>query len=1759
MKKWMVVTVVFGLFAATLFAELGASFSDKTYHDVPLGEETKKNNIWRVSQHENISQSYTFTSYENWLRIKPSSGTLTYQNDNDYIDIYIDTSKISNVKPLHKYTATVKLTSTDPAWSTYYRTVTVWTAEEDSAIFVTPSSRDFGSIEIGSSSDKTFTVENIGGGDLVGSVSVSSPFSVVSGGSYDLSGGETKSVTVRFSPASEGAASKTASFSGGGGKTATVSGTGIAPPGPEVSAYVADKSFLLSEGEILTSNNIWHVRNIGDIGSSLTYSLGKVHESPLGGNSDWLTISPSSGSLTKSGSSHPIDYIDLTANAASLTSGIYICTVNLTCNDPVNPGPFPRTVTLTVDPPPGPDWDITESDFIELPPYEPGQYPLFSVTVKNIGNQSAPASKLKAESSDRDTGNDYYSALIDVPSLDVNEEVTLQVPVRVGAFTEILVPKFTANAENLSERNAANNESGIIIAVTRVKGSRAQGNTEEKTGFSGDPVNTATGNFVHHSTDLSIPSRSLDFSFTRYYNSQSAVVTSLGRGWRHSFMYEMDLINTNYPGVIYPDGHSDYWHRAGDEYLPHFPRVFGSFESVVSGWKLTQKDLTVYQFDSAGKITSYADKNGNAVSFSYSGADLVSVTDPAGRALSLTYSSGKLSEVRDWTGRDIDFVYSGDHLAQVTDAKNNTIGFGYDAGSRLDQITDQRGTNVLSLVYDSLGRATSQADGNGGVTAFEYDQPSAFSTRITGPLGHQTTHVHNESYQLLQVVDELGRTVSYTYDAMIGLRDSIEDKAGYSTDFDYDSKGNLLRTDYPDGTFETYAYNAKSLPISHVNQGSNTTTWAYDSQGNVTSEINELGFVRSWTYNGFGQKLVETDRTGAATTFTYDGAGRLTRVEDADGVGEEYGYDALWRRTTVADDRSNVTTTVYNSDDSVAEVQREIGSVQFTYDALGNLLTEQDANGNITTYEYDGNSKRTKEMLPNSLGTKVFVFDAANRLLSIVDGRGNVWTKVYYDDGRLHKEIDPLLNETVTTYDSRGNVLTQIDGSGKMLTYTYDSMNRRLTAKDGENNTASFEYGALGQKTRTVDPEGNETEYRYDSASRLSSVCQKGETSADDATTSYAYDNENRLRTVTDAESSVWENRYSSAGRRTKRIDGLSREVSFSYDDAGNLSQVTHPNADWETYAYDKNNRRVGLSYNDGRSATFAFDDSGNTTQVVDWTGTTTYNYDNVNRLVSVNDSYGKVVQYGYDLAGNRTSISYPTVGEAAYLYDARNGLQSVTDWDANTFSYSLDGAMRITGRIFPNGVSASYGYDNAGRLTSLVYAKDSSTLLSYALGLNSNGSPVSITSSGLPVAEAVYNKTLNYNHDAAHQMVSSGDSDYSYDSRGAMTEREQPAGLETDFEFSPDGMLKRYSSVDGTDVQNIFDSAKQRLSSTRNETETRYVLDRQKGMANVLLETSDVGSATRYFLHGDQTLAMYSNSGDMTHCYLSDPFGNVVALTDSSGGVTDTYRYDPSGQTIGSTGSTDNPYKFVGALGVMEEPAGLYFMRARYYDSEQGRFVSVDPVEGETINPATLHRYLYGINNSYTYADPHGEFVITGSLIALSAVSGVFDLGTYLFTADDANWRDATASFLGGASKPAVATAAFFGTGNFLAAGMAAGAVDEGLTYAFGELGEDDYSWEKQVSAMGQGALTGGLSWMGADSATLPFGASLSDEKSPRTFNADNNPFIPNPDTRQNHVFETSTSRPDNPSLASPSKRPNNEPRTPREDVKKLETNAKH
>ena len=115
----------------------------------------------------------------------------------------------------------------------------------------------------------------------------------------------------------------------------------------------------------------------------------------------------------------------------------------------------------------------------------------------------------------------------------------------------------------------------------------------------------------------------------------------------------------------------------------------------------------------------------------------------------------------------------------------------------------------------------------------------------------------------------------------------------------------------------------------------------------------------------------------------------------------------------------------------------------------------------------------------------------------------------------------------------------------------------------------------------------------------------------------------------------------------------------------------------------------------------------------------------------------------------------------------------------------------------------------------------------------------------------------------------------------------------------------------------------------------------------------------------------------------LADRLGSIDTLTDKDGNVVDKRTFDSFGRVLSqSNPSISFRYGYTGRERDLE--SGLDFYRARYYDSNVGRFISVDPM-GFGAGDTNLYRYVG--NNATNYTDPSGNFAF---LLPLAYAAGV-------------------------------------------------------------------------------------------------------------------------------------------------------------------------
>ncbi len=419
----------------------------------------------------------------------------------------------------------------------------------------------------------------------------------------------------------------------------------------------------------------------------------------------------------------------------------------------------------------------------------------------------------------------------------------------------------------------------------------------------------------------------------------------------------------------------------------------------------------------------------------------------------------------------------------------------------------------------------------------------------------------------------------------------------------------------------------------------------------------------------------------------------------------------------------------------------------YSYDGLGNLAGLTDENSHTTLNGFDALDEPVTKTLPDQTLTETRQYDAAGNLASLTHFN-NVTTSYTYDAlNRLLSRATPGESPVSFTYTPTGKRATMQDGSGT-TTYSYDPLDR-LTSKAAPAGTLS---------------------YGYDGAGNLASISSNH---ANGVLVSYAYDELNRLSTVTDS-----------------RLHG-NQTTTYTYDPANNVATVTAPNGLQTTLNYDSLNRLTSLT-TPISSYTYTLGATGIRTGATEGNGRTlSWNYDGIYRLtnetISGDPSQNNgSASYGLDPVGNRLSenSSLPGIASGSWGYNADDEVSSET--------YDANGNTLTTG-------GKTFTYDSENHMTSMTQGGTSVTMI-----YDGDGNRVAKTVGGVTtqylvddlnptgysqVVEEVVNGTVTRQYTYGLQRISETQvisntwttSFYVYDGSGSVRQLTNSAGVVTD------------------------------------------------------------------------------------------------------------------------------------------------------------------------------------------------------------------------------------------------------------------------------------------------------------------------------------------------------------------------------------------
>ena len=363
------------------------------------------------------------------------------------------------------------------------------------------------------------------------------------------------------------------------------------------------------------------------------------------------------------------------------------------------------------------------------------------------------------------------------------------------------------------------------------------------------------------------------------------------------------------------------------------------------------------------------------------------------------------------------------------------------------------------------------------------------------------------------MMDDLGRTVAYSYDAE-GRLGGVTDLAGGAWTFAYSGDALASVTDPRVKVVLASSWNGNR--IRRIRVLHETTDFRY--AGNSTTATNLLGWSTVYRYGDSGLTESITDRMGTTT---------------------ELAFDTERRPTTVTRDGVMVARLGYHADGCLKSLRRTEGNTRFTCSRRGVTVAE-----GAWTARYRFSERRVVESND----------DAGRRAYR------------YADDGSLAGvTVDGLDTELRASPDG---VIAEVFRNGRpMVSYAYTAGGRVSSIDYGEQRSASFSYDRRGLRTSAQygygDASAITATMAYDAAGNLTRH-DIGETSATATEQTYRIGDYNEVlwvRTGDGGDRADLTFGYDSAGRLTSTGIG-ERSATVEYDA---LDRVTRLVVDGET------------------------------------------------------------------------------------------------------------------------------------------------------------------------------------------------------------------------------------------------------------------------------------------------------------------------------------------------------------------------------------------------------------------------------------------------------------------------------------------------------------------------------------------------------------------------------------------------------------------
>ena len=301
----------------------------------------------------------------------------------------------------------------------------------------------------------------------------------------------------------------------------------------------------------------------------------------------------------------------------------------------------------------------------------------------------------------------------------------------------------------------------------------------------------------------------------------------------------------------------------------------------------------------------------------------------------------------------------------------------------------------------------------------------------------------------------------------------------------------------------------------------------------------------------------------------------------------------------------------------------------------------------------------------------------------------------------------------------------------------------------------------------------------------------------------------------------------------------------------------------------------------------------------------------------------------------------------------------------------------------------------SSGIYTDHVFTDDGKEIAAVTLGSSTDGEgKISLT---------LYNKEGKTTHTISQPVVD-GDSittgkdtiinETAYDINGNESAVTDGNGNVTTYTYDAENRLSKVSVTDkdgktAVIQQNRYNGDGQRIQKVEGSKTTNYYY--QDGVVSYTTDGENSQTSQNLIGTDGNILATQRYGSDHTDylLYHKDIQGSTTSLVKEDGSADATYRYTDFGETtINGDNKAENEVCYTG--GIYDQSTGLYYLNARYYNPEDGRFVTEDTYRGENDKPDTQHLYVYCANNPINHVDPSGHYAVALYTLVKVVAGGV-------------------------------------------------------------------------------------------------------------------------------------------------------------------------